>query len=92
MRKTIQKFLKQFPDNATCWSQATDEVRDIARWSREILEEKDGVIIAPLDFPSFTPSEWNTHGKQYVLSNFDRMKPETQREFFKMFHENLLEQ
>ena len=89
MRKKIESFLSQFPDSAACWSQATDEVRDIARWSRETLEEKEGVIIEPLDFYSFrTPSEWNTKGKQYALANFDRMKPETQQKFYDMFHEN----
>ena len=31
MFNRLENFLEQFPTNATCWSQATDEVYDLAR-------------------------------------------------------------
>ncbi|WP_348715913.1 hypothetical protein [uncultured Alistipes sp.] len=50
MKTKIEEFLERFPKNATCWSQATDEVRDMARTARELLEECEGVIVEPVDF------------------------------------------
>ena len=43
MFNRLENFLEQFPTNATCWSQATDEVYDLARTSREFLDEFDDV-------------------------------------------------
>ena len=39
MLNKIEKFLEQFPTDATSWSQATDEIRDLSRASREMLNE-----------------------------------------------------
>ena len=50
MKREIERFLEQFPTDATSWAQATDEVRDLARLAREHLEEYDGVIVEPVDF------------------------------------------
>lgn len=58
MRTKIEEFLERFPKNATCWSQATDEVRDMARKARELLEEYEGVIVEPVNFRAIeTPAE-----------------------------------
>lgn len=84
MRNQIEKFLAKFPDNAICWSQATDEIRDLARTAKEIYNEieldlteneiEDGKGLQPLNFRSFNkPSQWNTLGKQYILDTFDKM-------------------
>ena len=43
MYNKIEKFLEQFPTDATSWVQATDEVRDLARASREMLDEYDDI-------------------------------------------------
>lgn len=83
MKEKIERFLQKFPRNATSWSQATDEIRDMARTSSEYLEANEGIIVAPLDFRTFrSPSEWNTKGQDYILANFDRMSPRTQKTFF----------
>ena len=50
MFNKIEKFLEQFPTNATSWSQATDEVYDLARTSREFLDEYDDVKVEAVDF------------------------------------------
>lgn len=72
MKREIEKFLEQFPTDATSWAQATDEVRDLARFAREHLEEYDGVIVEPVDFRhAKTPAEWNTKGRAFILSTFD---------------------
>ena len=73
MRTNIERFLEKFPKNATNWSQATDEVRDMARTVRELLEEYEGVIVAPVDFRAVkTPAEWNTEGREFILTDYDR--------------------
>ncbi|GAB0481648.1 hypothetical protein KML24007_03940 [Alistipes indistinctus] len=88
MRTKIENFLERFPKEAVCWSQATDEIRDLARWSREYLEEFENVIVEPLDFRTYKrPSEWNTKGREYILANFDRMNDQTKKRFYERFEE-----
>lgn len=92
MKKAIQNFLTQFPDTATCWSQATDEIRDLAREAKEIYNEIDLNLTSDeyetkgqpaLDFRSFkTPAQWNTQGKQYILMVFDKMSAQAKEQFF----------
>lgn len=85
-RRKIEKFLKNFPTDATCWSQATDEVRDLSRKSREYLEEYDDIVVEPVDFRGInTPAEWNTQGRESILRNYDMMKPRTKELFFERF-------
>ena len=45
MFNKIEKFLDQFPTDATTWMQATDEVYDLARTSREFLDDYDDVKV-----------------------------------------------
>lgn len=88
MKKKIEKFLAKFPTNAQTWHDATDEVRDLARASREILEDCEDIVVEPLDFKSFkTPAEWNTKGRAYILANFDRMDNTSKRMFYNRFRE-----
>lgn len=88
MKTKLANFLERFPKEAICWSQATDEIRDLARGTREYLEEYEGVIIEPLDFRSYKkPSEWNTNGRDYILANFDRMNENTKKRFFERYGE-----
>lgn len=88
MKTQIEKYLERFPKEAICWSDATDEIRDLARASREYLEEYEGVIVEPFDFRSYKkPSEWNTKGRDYILANFDRMNDHTKKKFYERFEE-----
>lgn len=88
MKTKIEKFLEGFPKEAICWSQAGDEIRDLARTSREYLEELEDVIVEPLDFRSYKkPSEWNTNGRDYILANFDRMNDQTKKAFYERWEE-----
>lgn len=88
MRTNIERFLERFPKNATCWSQATDEVRDMARKARELLEEYEGAIVEPVDFRALkTPTEWNTEGREFILTNFDRMADTTKERFYDYFRD-----
>lgn len=83
MRTKIENFLKGFPKNATSWSQATDELRDIAQISRVYLEDYDGIIVEVIDFSGiWSPAEWNTKGREYILANFDRMSDDTKKRFY----------
>lgn len=88
MRTKIEKFLERFPKDAACWSQATDEVRDMARKVRELLEEYEGVIVESVDFRAVkTPAEWNAEGREFILTNFDRMTDRTKERFYDYFRE-----
>lgn len=78
----VQKYLDKFRDDETSWRGATDELRDIARYSREFLSELDNVEIDALDFKSFkTPAEWNTTSKKYIMDNISKMSKLTQTKF-----------
>lgn len=88
MKANIEKFLAKFPTNAATWHYATDEVRDLARATREMREDYEEVIVEPLDFKAITtPAEWNTKGREYILTNFDRMQQRTKQAFYNRFRE-----
>lgn len=88
MLNKIEKFLEQFPMDATSWRQATDEVRDLARASREMLDEYDDVQVDSIYFPDIKdPAEWNTRAREAVMRNYDLMSPRTQLLFFERFED-----
>lgn len=78
----VQKYLDRFRDDETSWRGATDELRDIARYSREFLAELDDVEVDALDFKSFkTPAEWNATSKKYIMDNISKMSKLAQGKF-----------
>ena len=88
MFSKIEKFLEQFPTDATSWVQATDEVRDLARASREMLDEYDDIKVEAVDFTAVrTPAEWNTLGREAILRNYDMMRSRTQILFYERFED-----
>ena len=88
MLNKIEKFLEQFPTDATSWSQATDEIRDLSRASREMLNEYDDIQVEAVDFTATrTPAEWNTRAREAVMRNYDMMSPRTQLLFFERFED-----
>ena len=88
MIQTIEKFLEKFPTDATSWREATDEVRDLARASREMLDEYDDVQVDSIYFPDIKdPAEWNTRAREAVMRNYDMMSPRTQLLFFERFED-----
>ena len=88
MLHKIEKFLEQFPADATSWSQATDEIRDLSRASRVMLNEYDGIQVEAVDFTATrTPAEWNTLGGESIMRNYDLMRPRTQLLFFERFED-----
>ena len=88
MFSKIEKFLEQFPTDATSWVQATDEVRDRARASREMLDEYDDIKVEAVDFTApKTPAEWNTKAREAILRNYNMMRPRTQMLFFERFED-----
>ena len=88
MLHKIEKFLEQFPTNATSWREATDEVRELARTSREMLDEYDDIKVEAVDFTAIrTPAEWNTLGREAILRNYDMMRPRTQILFYERFED-----
>ena len=88
MYNKIEKFLEQFPTDATSWVQATDEVRDLARASREMLDEYDDVQVDSIYFPDTKdPAEWNTKAREAILRSYDMMRPRTQLLFSERFED-----
>lgn len=84
----IEKYLGQFKDDETSWRGATDEIMDIARWSREHLEEFDGIKQEAIIFKNLkTPAEWNKTGKNYILDTIRKMSNTTQEKFIKHLNE-----
>lgn len=80
----IHKYLDKFKDDETSWRGATDELRDIARESREFLLDLDNIEVEAIDFKSLkTPSEWNTVAKNYIINNVKQMSKSTLETFLK---------
>ena len=88
MLNKIERFLDKFPTNATSWREATDEVRDLARASREMLDEYDDVQVDSIYFPDIKdPAEWNSRAREAVMRNYNMMRPRTQLLFFERFED-----
>ena len=88
MLHKIEKFLEQFPTDATNWRKATDEVRELARASREMLDEYDEVKVEAVDFATLdTPAKWNSVCREAIWRNYDLMRPHTQLLFHDYFTE-----
>ena len=75
LQQNMNVFLDKFPADATCWSQATDEIRDLARIVREyyndaFLDPKSNYEgIQPVNFRAIsTPAEWNTKAREFILT------------------------
>ena len=86
MFNKIEKFLEQFPTDATSWTQATDEVYDLACTSREFLDEYDDVKVEAVDFATLdTPAKWNSVCREAISSNYDMIRPRTQLLFYERF-------
>lgn len=76
----LARLEANFPPAATCWSQATDEVRDMARYCREALDLSE---LHAVNFRACkTPSEWNTHGNASIVRHYTKMT-ESQRVQFR---------
>ena len=88
MFNKIEKFLEQFPTDATSWTQATDEVYDLARTSREFLDEYDDVKVEAVDFATLdTPAKWTSVCREAIWRNYDLMRPHTQLLFLERFED-----
>lgn len=88
----IKIFLAKFPNNATSWAQATDEIRDLARTAKELYNEldaddtDDSTRIQALDFRSFkTPAQWNSEGKKYIMQVLTKMSTPVKEYFYNYF-------
>lgn len=80
----VEKFLDHWRDDETSWAYATDEIREIARMSREYLHEFDEVEVEPIDFKAIkTPAEWNSEGKKFILKNLKAMSKDAMTAFMK---------
>lgn len=77
----LENFLATFPDNATSWREATDEIRDLAYKIRstyneltlDVIEGDEGYIES-LNYTNFrTPAEWNTGTKKQIRNLWTKM-------------------
>ena len=78
---SINNFLAGFSENATSWNQATDEIMDLARITREYSNDQLDTNILAIDFRSInTPAEWNTRYKNQVREIFPTLPTWAQEE------------
>jgi hypothetical protein len=72
-------LVAQFPLEATCWSQATDEIRDMCRRAREMagLPEDQAVDFRVLNHPS----QWNTQGIAGIVKFYGMLTPALKANF-----------
>lgn len=88
---SLENFLNKFPDDATTWDQATDELPDMYHWMTQYLNDvREKVILMPVGRGNVkTPSEWNTKYKAAIrkaLSLFDDHEKEA---FYRKFQSML---
>jgi hypothetical protein len=79
----LEKFLAGFPDNATCWSQATDELPDMYRWI-----SADGARFPPVGRENcHTPAEWNQKYKAAIRAGYSQLNETDKEKFAQRFRE-----
>ena len=77
----LERFLAKFPDNATSWTQATDELPDLYCWISD-----DGARFPPVGRVNcLTPAEWNQKYKAAIRSGFAKLDDKTKGEMFTFF-------
>ncbi len=81
LKQRLENFLARFPDNAACWSKATDELPDMYLW----LSEK-GTRFPPVGRENcHTPAEWNQKYKAAIREAIDKIDEKRRREFAERF-------
>lgn len=77
LRIVLERY---FPRNATCWSQATDEVRDLARSARlmRALPESEAFNFRAA---TINPSAWNSGGVDYIIEHYQQMPANVRADF-----------
>lgn len=78
-------IVREFPLDATCWSQATDEPRDMSRWARKALGLGDEHA-ADFDLAQ-TPADWNRTGATSVTGFYQCMTYDQQSAYVKLLRE-----
>lgn len=74
-----ERLERNYPLSVTCWSQATDEVRDLSRHAREAA----GVPIEQaVNFRSLeSPAEWNSVAISSIITFFSMLSFSEQQKF-----------
>lgn len=78
----LEQYLSLFPDNATNWIQASDEIKGLCRLVRTTYNEmvinvceEDPASVPSLLFKDFkTPSRWNKESKKQIRSLWPKLK------------------
>lgn len=70
-----------YPPSATCWTEATEEVRDMSRGARTLLGLPESFAISFREID--TPAEWNTQGINSIVGWYASMQPEERTTFLK---------
>lgn len=87
----MEKFMAGFPDNATSWAQATDELSELAWLMREfhvtidqdLLLDEPGAYPEPPIFRKGDPGERNAALKQYVKQLWPLLGDWARKQFIK---------
>lgn len=84
--EVLAKVLKDaFPSDATCWSQATEEIRDMYREARLLADVgEDGAV----DFRQCdTPAQWNQRGVEGTVCFYQMLDVLKQQQFCERFED-----
>ena len=73
----------EFPSTATCWDQATEEIREMCREARVFAGIGEDVAV---DFRLLnTPAQWNQRGVEGVVRFYQMLSEQKQQEFCTRF-------
>jgi hypothetical protein len=80
--KVFVKLFNKFPRDTKTWSNATDEMPDIAKMARLHLEDIDGIKMPSLNLSSAdTPALWNSMAQSYIVTIYNKMSTESKQMF-----------
>lgn len=70
--QSLENFLAKFPDDATSWAQATEEIREILYWMQEAHDFDDTIPVVGKDNCK-TPAEWNQKYKAAIREGWKNL-------------------
>jgi DNA topoisomerase IB len=86
-KELLEKFLNKFPDDATSWGQATDELRDLYGSMVQLVKGANKHPIPPVMNPArlTSPSAYNRIFKDLIRKVYDLLTPEQKKYIYEYY-------
>lgn len=82
----VERFLAKFPDNATSWSRATEEISDMYVWICDYFKETLERTLPEVGRDNCkTPAQWNQKYKAAIRNGLEELNDVGKDSFYARF-------